>query len=302
VMVDSNPYSPDGGDALCVYFMIGILFGPVFLFFGYRYYKMCRFLAAFITGFYSVFHAVAQTSTETASYGMGAAAGTAIAALCTRYQGAGVFNLGMLFGAIIGVILDGFFISRIGFVLGKTNSIAIITILLLMILFGSFMLQVHKYEENPSPGHPRKLAIFACTSSIGSYLIIRGFAHFTTRYPLELSLAQRQTLPLSYYLDQIATCILMIIGFGMQYFFTHLEHCGSLFGYNHEFEENVTKEPFLNSSYRDGADVDTGQPLLPHSEAENLNGGRPLGSTFGRALNSIPVDKRCSVSHCSTDA
>lgn len=156
----------------------------------------------------------------------------------------GVFTLGALWGTILGLILNGLFLSRIGYVICQCNTLLWAVVPFLGVLFGMLAIVVHRHKEADPPHSARKVVIYAKTSFTGSYLLVKGIAHFAGNFPPELSMAKSVTLPLAYYIYLGAIVVTAVLGIFIQMRFTHFEHCGS----DSEAAPEIENRPLFGAS------------------------------------------------------
>lgn len=212
-------------DPLATFNIIAILVGFIMLFFGYRFYKPMLFLGGFVFAAMFTFELCEHVS-HSAAYGAGLAAGIIGGTLSVYIYCLGVFVLGALWGTVLALVLNGFFLSRIGYVVCQCNTILWIVMPVFAVLFGLFTIVVHRHRENDAAWHPRKIVIFSKTAWTGSYMFMRGIGHFTENMPEEDTLA-KMVSPVSSYYGMLAGVVLVAaFGTWVQMRFTHFEHCG----------------------------------------------------------------------------
>jgi len=213
------------GDPLAAFNIIAMTVGFLFVFFGYRFYKPTLFMGGF--AFWAMFtFELCYYISNLAAYGSAAAAGVIGGTLSLWFYPLGVFTLGALWGAIVCFLINGFFFSRISYVICQCNTIFWTMIPIFCVLFGLFTIVVHRHRENDVAWHPRKLVIYSKTAWPGAYMFIRGAAHFSGEFPEESSLATMVSPPTMFYVHLTLICVFALIGTLVQMRYTHYEHCG----------------------------------------------------------------------------
>ena len=138
--------------------------------------------------------------------GLSTIVGIIVGVICAKFYRVGVFILGMLFGAILGLILFSAFISRISqkdWVLGVT-----IGVLAIACGFVAWYANV--------------IGVMISTSLIGSYMVIRASSWFIGGYPNEWTLASQIELNgwskyWEFYIYMVVMLLLFAVGIVVQY-------------------------------------------------------------------------------------
>jgi len=242
-------------DPLATFNIVAIVVGFLLLFFGYRFYKPTLFLGGFTFAAMFTFELCLHLS-HTAAYGAGAAAGIIGGTLSVYIYPLGVFVLGALWGTVLSLILNGFFISRIGYVVCQCNTILWIVMPFFAVLFGLFTIVVHRHRENDAAWHPRKLVIFSKTSWTGAYMLMRGIGHFTGNMPEEQDLAKMVSPVTSFYGMMGGVILLALLGTWIQMRYTHFEHCGCD---DSEYQESLVEQAEQRQAFLSGTEIKNDQ-------------------------------------------
>jgi len=237
-------------DPLAAFNIISMMVGWCLLFFGYRFYKPTLFMGGFSFAAMFTFELCLQFS-HTAAYGAGAAAGFIGGTLAVYVYPLGVFLLGALWGTVLSFILNGFFLSRVDYVLCKCNTLFWIVLPVFAIIFGLFTYVVHRHRENDVAWHPRKLVIFSKTAWTGAYMFMRGVGHFTGDIPEETKLAEMVSPSPWYYWYLLSVVVLALAGTWIQMRFTHYEHCGcDEMEYGEQMQEIYDRETLFSDQQK----------------------------------------------------
>merc|ERR1719473_738387 len=105
----------------------------------------------------------------------------------------------MLWGLSMALVLNGLFLSRIGYVVCECNTLFYVVASIFAVLFGMLVSVVHRHKENDPAWHPRKMVIFLKTACPGSYMLVKSLGHFAGGFPDEIEMARIVALPGVYY-------------------------------------------------------------------------------------------------------
>merc|ERR1712188_291521 len=212
--------------ALVPFDTCGVLVGLILLLFGYRFYKPTLFLGGFTFCGAMTFELVSQAYSPFTTYGSAVSAGIIGGTIAVYAYPLGVFTIGGLWGISLTLLLNGLFLSRVGYVMGQSNVLLWIAGCILGPLFGALALVVHRHKENDSATHPRKVVIFGKTATTGAYMFVRSVAALAGDFPAEMSMAKTVSLPATYYVCAVSILVLALLGVFIQMRYTHFEHCG----------------------------------------------------------------------------